>query len=29
MEIEALAAHRALVFGLEVGISEVVLEGDC
>ena len=29
MEIEALAAHRALVFGLEVGISEAVLEGDC
>ena len=29
MEIEALAAHRGLVFGQEVGISEAVLEGDC
>ncbi|XP_075633438.1 uncharacterized protein LOC142605897 [Castanea sativa] len=29
MEIEAIAAHRALVFGQEVGISEAVLEGDC
>ena len=29
MEIKELAAHRALVFGQEVGISEAVLEGDC
>ena len=29
LEIEVLAAHRALEFGLEVGINEAVLEGDC
>lgn len=29
MEIEAIAACRALEFGQEVGINEVVLEGDC
>lgn len=29
LEIEALAAHRALEFGLEVGINEAVLKGDC
>ncbi|KAF3974332.1 hypothetical protein CMV_002320 [Castanea mollissima] len=29
MEIEALAAHCALEFGLEVGISKAVLEDDC
>ena len=29
LEIEALAAHRALEFGLEVGINVAVLGGDC
>lgn len=29
MGIETIAACRALEFGLEVGISEAVLEGDC
>lgn len=28
MEIEAVAAARALEFGLEIGSSEAILEGD-
>ena len=28
MEIEAVAASRALEFGLEIGLAEAVLEGD-
>ena len=28
MEIEAVAATRALKFGLEIGSSEAILEGD-